>query len=62
MIIINQENNHLRTIKCDCCGSTIEYNVNEIRLHSSDEDGFGGGLWFSSIDCPNCNSRIIREK
>lgn len=61
MRIINQENNHLRTIKCDCCGSTIEYNVNSITLHSSNEDGFGGDLWFKHIDCPNCNNRIVFE-
>ena len=61
MRIINQENNHMRTRTCDCCGSLIEYSVNEIRLHSSDEDGFGGGIWLKSIDCPNCNNRIVYE-
>lgn len=61
MQIIKQENGHLRIIKCNCCGSDIEYGVNETRLHSSDEDGFGGGLWMRSIDCPNCNSRIVWE-
>lgn len=60
MKIIKQENKHLRTIICDCCDSVIEYNINEINYHSSDEDGFGGNIILTSIDCPNCKHRIIR--
>lgn len=59
MRVIVQKNNHLRTIKCDCCGSVIEYNVNEVELHSSNEDGFGGDIWLKSIMCPNCKNKIV---
>lgn len=57
--ILKQENNHLRTRVYDCCGSTIEYNVNDVKLHSSYEDGLGGNEFCKSIDCPNCNCRIV---
>ena len=57
--IIERKNNHLRTRTCDCCGSTIEYNVNSVAIHSSAEDGFGGDEWFSSIVCPNCKHLIL---
>ena len=57
--ILVQQNNHLRQTKCDCCGSTIEYNVNSVTIHSSEEDGFGGNIFFKSIVCPNCNNLII---
>ena len=59
MRVVEQKNNHLRERKCDCCGSTIEYNVNEVKINSSNEDGFGGDIWLRSIDCPNCKSRNI---
>ena len=59
MRVIDEKNNHLRTKVCDCCGSTIEYAVNTVNFHSSNEDGFGGDIWLASIDCPNCKSRIL---
>ena len=57
--VIEEKNNHLRKRECDCCGSVIQYSVNDISLHSSNEDGFGGDIWLSSIICPNCESMVL---
>lgn len=58
MRIVNKQDKHLRYIKCDCCGSTIEYGINDVVYHSQFEEmGFGDAI-LVTITCLNCDSLV----